>query len=86
MAGGRRRGDEQTRIIPISDCEHPMARRANNPPVGLAHLGRDETPVRVLSYDPHLDPQLVWAGKGPRYFRGASDRTVRPTACTSLSS
>ena len=52
--------------MPIADYEHPLAHRMNNPPAGLAHLDRDETPVRVLSYDPHLDPQLAWAGKGER--------------------
>jgi adenine-specific DNA-methyltransferase len=52
--------------VPIADYEHPLAHRMNNPPAGLAHLDRDETPVRVLSYDPHLDPQLAWAGKGER--------------------
>lgn len=63
---GRRRSNEQTRVIPVADYEHLAARRTNNPPVGLAHLDRDETPVRVLSYDPHLDPQLVWSGKQER--------------------
>jgi adenine-specific DNA-methyltransferase len=63
---GRRRSDEPTRVIPVADYEHPLARRTNNPPVGLAHLDRDETPVRILSYDPHLDPQLVWSGKRER--------------------
>lgn len=50
-------------VVPISDYEHAEAKRVNNPPVGLAHLDREETPVHTLAYDPHLDPQLVWAGK-----------------------
>jgi adenine-specific DNA-methyltransferase len=58
------RGADKT--IPVEDYEHPDAHRTNNPPAGLAHLDRDETPVRTLTYDPHLDPQLVWAGKAER--------------------
>ncbi|MGE3446670.1 MAG: site-specific DNA-methyltransferase [Microbacteriaceae bacterium] len=50
-------------VVPVEDYEHPAARRTNNPPAGLAHLDREETPVRTLSFDPHLDPQLLWAGK-----------------------
>ncbi|MGI8613756.1 MAG: DNA methyltransferase, partial [Nocardioidaceae bacterium] len=52
--------------IPVSDYEHSAAKRTNNPPSGLAHLDRDETPVRTLAYDPHMDPQLDWAGKAER--------------------
>jgi adenine-specific DNA-methyltransferase len=62
----RRRGDQENRVIPVADYEHPLARRTNNPPAGLAHLDRDETPVRTYSYDAHLDPQLVWSGKRER--------------------
>lgn len=42
--------------------------RTNNPPAGLAHLDRDETPTRTVkyAYDPHLDPVLTWAGKAER--------------------
>ncbi|MFF3667224.1 site-specific DNA-methyltransferase [Microtetraspora malaysiensis] len=50
----------------VGDYEHILAKRTNNPPAGLAHLDRDETPVRQLVYDPHLDPHLVWAGKAER--------------------
>lgn len=53
-------------MIPVEDYEHVDSTRVNNPPAGLAHLDRDETPVRTLTYDPHLDPQLVWAGKVER--------------------
>ncbi len=62
---GRTRSDAN-RVIPVEDYEHSDARRTNNPPVGLAHLDREETPVKRLNYDPHLDPQLVWAGKEER--------------------
>ena len=54
---------KQDRVVPVEDYEHSGAKRTNNPPAGLAHLDREETPTVTLSYDPHLDPQLVWAGK-----------------------
>lgn len=54
------------KTIPVGDYEHSEAKRTNNPPSGLAHLDREETPVRTLAYDPHMDPQMVWAGKSER--------------------
>lgn len=53
-------------MILVEDYEHSDARRTNNPPAGLAHLDRDEPPTRTIRYDPHLDPQLIWAGKRER--------------------
>ena len=64
MATGRT--TKADKVVPVEDYEHPDSTRVNNPPAGLAHLDRDETPVRTLSYDPHLDPQMVWAGKVER--------------------
>ena len=64
MAGRKKK--DPNKLIPVEDYEHSGATRKNNPPVGLAHLDRDETPVKQLSYDAHLDPQLVWAGKVER--------------------
>ena len=61
-----KRGKGVDKVIPVEDYEHSMATRTNNPPAGLAHLDREETPVKTLSYDPHLDPQLIWAGKAER--------------------
>jgi adenine-specific DNA-methyltransferase len=49
--------------IPVEGYLHSDAKRTNNPPVGLAHLDRDETPQVKYAYDPNLDPQMVWAGK-----------------------
>jgi adenine-specific DNA-methyltransferase len=54
--------------IPIEGYEHIEAKRTNNPPAGLAHLDRDETPSVKYSYDPNLDPQMVWAGKSEREY------------------
>lgn len=40
------------------------ARRLNNPPAGLAPTYEvREHRTQRYAYDPHLDPQLVWAGK-----------------------
>lgn len=66
MAARRSKASKRDVVIPVEDYEHSGAKRTNNPPAGLAHLDRDETPTRQLQYDPHLDPQLVWAGKAER--------------------
>src|SRR6266436_7461244 len=52
---------------PIEQYDHKKKKRLNNPPVGLVTLATDrETGKKIYSYDPHLDPQLVWAGKTER--------------------
>ena len=61
MAGSKKK--DPNKVIRVEDYEHSDARRTNNPPAGLAHLDREETPVKKMKYDPHLDPQLVWSGK-----------------------
>lgn len=66
MAPRKSQADKLNKVVPVEDYEHSGATRTNNPPAGLAHLDRDETPTRTLAYDPHLDPQLVWAGKAER--------------------
>src|SRR5437867_940930 len=49
---------------PIEQYEHPDKKRKNNPPVGLVTPETDrESDKKTYAYDPHLDPQLVWAGK-----------------------
>src|SRR5579862_5513674 len=50
---------------PIEQYEHTSKTRINNPPVGLV-TPKTDPPVlsrKTYAYDPHLDPQLVWAGK-----------------------
>ncbi|MCI0620506.1 MAG: site-specific DNA-methyltransferase, partial [Acidobacteria bacterium] len=49
---------------PIDTYTHKGKERLNNPPVGLVtpETDREET-EKTYQYDPHLDPQLVWAGK-----------------------
>lgn len=64
MAGRKKK--DPNKVIPVEDYEHSGAKRTNNPPAGLAHLDREKTPVKQLQYDPHLDPQLIWAGKQER--------------------
>ena len=52
---------------PIEQYDHKGKQRVNNPPVGLVTPETDrETGKRSYSYDPHLDPQLIWAGKAER--------------------
>jgi len=51
---------------PIAAYEHRGKERVNNPPVGLVTPETDPDAgqkKKRYAYDPHLDPQLVWAGK-----------------------
>jgi adenine-specific DNA-methyltransferase len=46
------------------DYRHTAAHRKNNPPAGIAPTYEvRERQTTHYSYDPHLDPQLIWAGK-----------------------
>lgn len=59
----RRRGSSQIHD-PVNDYRHEEARRKNNPPAGVAPTYEvRERKTQAYSYDPHLDPQLVWSGK-----------------------
>lgn len=49
---------------PIEQYEHTHEKRVNNPQVGLVKPENDpDAGKKTYQYDPHLDPQLVWAGK-----------------------
>lgn len=50
---------------PIEQYEHKDKQRLNNPPVGLVdtHTDNGGLKKKKYDYDPHLDPQLQWAGK-----------------------
>ena len=50
---------------PIASYQHQSEQRANNPPVGLvtAKTDPDLGKQKTYAHDPHLDPQLIWAGK-----------------------
>ncbi|MBI1902906.1 MAG: site-specific DNA-methyltransferase [Planctomycetia bacterium] len=52
----------------IEQYAHADKKRVNNPPVGLVTPATDPpaAPKKTYQYDPHLDPQLVWAGKAER--------------------
>jgi len=48
----------------IESYRHEDKERVNNPPVGLVTPDTDQdSGKKTYEYDPHLDPQLVWAGK-----------------------
>jgi len=48
----------------IEEYKHKDKKRINNPPVGLVtHETDKEETKKTYVYDPHLDPQLQWAGK-----------------------
>jgi adenine-specific DNA-methyltransferase len=48
----------------IEQYQHKGKLRCNNPPVGLVTPDTDkDEKEKTYQYDPHLDPQLVWAGK-----------------------
>jgi len=52
---------------PIEQYEHKDKDRSNNPPVGLVTPDTDkDLGKKLYQYDPHLDPQLQWAGKAER--------------------
>ena len=49
---------------PIESYDHRDKERLNNPPVGLVTPQTDtDAGQQTYKYDPHLDPQLDWAGK-----------------------
>jgi adenine-specific DNA-methyltransferase len=49
----------------IESYDHRDKQRVNNPPVGLVNPDTDPYAgvKKGYAYDPHLDPQLQWAGK-----------------------
>jgi adenine-specific DNA-methyltransferase len=65
MARRRGKGRPKPSKRKIERYEHTDKKRTNNPSVGLVTPETDPpAPARkTYDYDPHLDPQLVWAGK-----------------------
>jgi adenine-specific DNA-methyltransferase len=48
----------------VEQYRHKDKERVNNPPVGLVTSDTDKDGEnKIYSYDPHLDPQLIWTGK-----------------------
>jgi adenine-specific DNA-methyltransferase len=64
----RAKSVENRKKKPIGQYDHKGKKRANNPPVGLVTPETDppDPSKKTYAYDPHLDPQLVWAGKAER--------------------
>jgi adenine-specific DNA-methyltransferase len=65
MAPGKKTTKGTTGKRPIEQYDHKGKTRVNNPPVGLVTPRTDPlaTTHKSYFYDPHLDPQLQWAGK-----------------------
>jgi adenine-specific DNA-methyltransferase len=62
--GRRKRQNDNLQNNKLKDYRHTEAQRRNNPPAGIAPTYEvRERQTRQYEYDPHLDPQLVWAGK-----------------------
>lgn len=59
------RESRKTHKRPIERYEHKGKKRVNNPPVWLVTPETDPPALtrRTYEFDPHLDPQLAWAGK-----------------------
>ncbi|MBF0103534.1 MAG: site-specific DNA-methyltransferase [Desulfobacterales bacterium] len=60
-----RKSKKETNEKPLEQYEHKDKQRLNNPPVGLvdAHTDNGGQKKKQYQFDPHLDPQLEWAGK-----------------------
>ena len=55
---------KNTKKRKVATYTHDKQERLNNPPVGLVTPDTDkDEPDKTYAYDPHLDPQLQWAGK-----------------------
>jgi adenine-specific DNA-methyltransferase len=60
----RKSNKHKTDLNSVRDFRHTEARRKNNPPAGFAPTFEDrKRQTTRYAYDPHLDPQLQWAGK-----------------------
>src|SRR5438105_2384930 len=63
----RRRKPTVPENKPIEQYTHADKDRINIPPVGLVTPDTDkDSGKQQYQYDPHLDPQLNWAGKAER--------------------
>ena len=65
MAKRAARKTAKVKKKPIESYDHQDRKRANNPPVGLVTPATDPDAghKKTHEFDPHLDRQLVWAGK-----------------------
>ncbi len=78
MPKKRRTSQDATITEPVEAYQYSKeeATRKNNPEVGLAIHDRAARESKQYTYDPHLDPQLVWAGKSERDSEGLTVDTV----------
>lgn len=57
----------RTKQRTVENYTHDGKKRINNPPVGLVTPETDGSDdKRIYQHDPHIDPQLEWAGKQER--------------------
>jgi adenine-specific DNA-methyltransferase len=55
---------QKSALDSLGQYQHEKQQRLNNPPVGLVTPTTDmDGESKTYEYDPHLDPQLIWAGK-----------------------
>jgi len=60
------RENSHSSAVTVADYRHKHENRKNVPDAGLAiYNDKPQQPVDS-SYDPHLDPQLIWTGKSER--------------------
>lgn len=59
----RRTNPKPQTAVEVVDYRHRKEKRKNNPDAGLASYNYKPQAGVKYSYDPHLDPQLTWAGK-----------------------
>jgi adenine-specific DNA-methyltransferase len=63
------RGRKKEKYIDVSKMrdietyEHKDKKRSNNPAAGMAQYDKVAEEKKTYQYDPHLDPNLQWAGK-----------------------
>ena len=60
---------KKTPAKPIENYQHTDKERANNPQIGMVNEATEKYETvakKKYEYDPHLNPQLQWAGKAER--------------------
>lgn len=55
--------DDTSKMRDIETYTHDDKKRTNNPPAGMAQHDKAAEKVKTYQFDPHLDPELQWAGK-----------------------
>lgn len=63
MARTKKVVSDADKMRDVEAYTHDDKKRTNNPPVGMAQHDKKAETVKTYQYDPHLDPELQWAGK-----------------------